>query len=177
MGKRNKMREEYIESWNLLGLSKFFLKKIDLFGKPINMTIAEDSNFKTNLGGIMTIVVALALLALFISEMITLFTRRNTTATRKQELLNIIDSQEVFELGKDERFKFALSLRIGGVDIIADKSYIDVNIDQISQRWQMVNGVRTAVNTFTPIPLVKCGNAFGEIEKKKAMDLGMDNYY
>ena len=111
----------------------FILHKIDLFAKPITLTYAQDPKFRSNIGGIFTILVGLILLSLGISEMYTLITRSNTTYSSILNTQDILKDSSLYKIGSDNYFNFGFSLVVDGTDLIADGTYVQVSLDQVTQ--------------------------------------------
>ena len=109
MGDRGRHRRFKRPQSTIRTFFDFILHKIDLFAKPITLTYAQDPKFKSNIGGICTIVVGLILFALAISELITLINKSNTTYSSIFNTQDILKDSTLYKIGSDSSFNFAFS--------------------------------------------------------------------
>lgn len=174
MGSRGRLRVFKKPRSGIRSFIEFILHKIDLFAKPITLTYAKDPKFKSNIGGICTILVGVILFALCISELITLINRSSTTYASIINTQDITTDTTVYNIGSDKYFDFAFSLVVDGVDLIADSTYAHVTLEQVTQTRSSSTSVSYSTKT---IPFLKCGTALDFINQSKASQLGINDYY
>lgn len=114
---------------------EFLLQKIDIFEKPVTFTINRENGFRSNVGGVSTILVGIIMFIYFITEMIALFSYDNVIVNSIDRSKNIVEHPETFEVGNSDTFAFGVNLLIDGVDYIADTTYVTLEINQVDQIW------------------------------------------
>ena len=147
-----------------------------MFAKPITLTFAQDPKFKSNIGGIFTILVGLILLSLGISELFALITRSNTTYSSILNTQDILKDESFYKIGLDKYFNFGFSLVVDGTDLIADGTYVQVALEQVTQT-RTSSSSSSITKTSKSIPFSKWGTAFDSIDKTKATQLGISSFY
>jgi hypothetical protein len=92
---------------------------------------------------------------LAVFEIITLIEKNSTVISRTDNNQDIINDNQLIELGQSDNFNFAFSLVVNGEDLIADPTYIEVSLEQIVMTWVDGANGRETRNTISSIPYVK----------------------
>ena len=177
MGDRGRNRSFEKPPSTLRSFLEMILHKIDLFARPITLTYAQDSEFKSNMGGIWTIFVGMILITLFALEVNTLYTKSDSIYSSSMNLEDLISDKTQLNLGSDKNFNFAFSLVVSGVDLIADGTYAQASLDLVTQTRTTTNGSSKTTSTTKSIPFAKCGTAFDSIDKSVATQIGISDFY
>ena len=72
---------------------------------------------------------------------------------------------------------YAFSLVVDGTDLIADGTYVQVSLDQVTQTRSTTSGTSTITTSSKSISYSKWGTAFDSIDKTKATQLGISSFY
>ena len=109
--------------------------------------------------------------------MTTLVTRSRTIYYSNVSIQDIDKDNNTYNIGSDKYFNFGFSLVVNGTDLIANGTYVDVSLDQVTQSRSTSSNSSTITTTYKSIPYSKWGTAFDSIDKSKATQLGLSDYY
>ena len=169
---------EQEERVGVLGYIQHFLKKIDLFGKPITFTFENRDSFNSNIGGIFTIILVMGLLGLFVSEMINVFGRLKPSVTTTTHQVPIINNPESIDLGMDSSFDFAFGIfNEDGINIMNNPLYTEVRLTLATINHTFEGGLRKENKTLETIKYDKCDRNITGLAAHQTLRFNLSNYY
>jgi hypothetical protein len=143
----------------------YFLKLIDIFGQGIQLRIGKDTKSKTNLGGILTILMMGLLLAMLIYNIGNVLNRRNPQISVEQQVTEEYPSLVL----NQETFPFSISLTNNGNVGVNKPNYFKFSVI-------LMSGLTTSSSlNETEFNLVNCKKKFfPRIKNDSYNSLNMD---
>ena len=87
--------------------------------------------------------------------MTTLVTRSRTIYYSNVSIQDIDKDNSTYNIGSDKYFNFGFSLVVNGTDLIANGTYVDVSLDQVTQTRSTSSNSSTITTTYKSIPYSK----------------------
>ncbi|KAL4475040.1 hypothetical protein ABPG74_001736 [Tetrahymena malaccensis] len=137
------------------------LRKLDMFGVPIQINFNYENKHTTKFGGIMSITIFALLLTLLINLLIQIINKSNPQVLQEQL---IVENPSRYDLS-DKNFNFALTLLDENYSPFIDESYYTITANFLYKENQtLANG--TIIQQFQSknIDLIKCTQSSFQVE-------------
>ena len=142
-----------------MGIGRYFykgfsyVKDFDMYGKRIAFTYKGQEEYKTLLGGIITIIVTIVMILYAQIMFRVLIGRTDTNKSTNGLIRNLVSDSESLDLSTTD-FSIAFTLDNDTLDIIADQSYVNVDVAQYT-----ITGGATGTTTNQSIGIQRCGSS------------------
>eukprot|EP00347_Sterkiella_histriomuscorum_P011285 403373037 len=156
-----------------------YIKKADIFGHPINLNYRNQSSFKTQFGGCITLIIQFLLFSYFVVLLINGIFRSEYAITNSSYYRNLSLDTDILYLNR-QNFDFAFNL--SPMNINGDDEYASLDVDEyfkveVNQVIMKGDGVKTILYEEIEVPMVLCqGYRFNnQTETLTAMNM-IDSY-
>ena len=148
-----------------------YVKDIDMYGKRIAFTYRGKEQYKTYLGGIITIMVVVVMI-LYAQIMFRVLIEKTDTGKSTNGLIrNLISDSDSLDLSTTD-FYFAFTMDNDTFDIITDQSYINLDITQYN-----ITGGSAGVITNKGVSIARCGSDYFKFEEQSSVNtFGISEY-
>ena len=148
-----------------MGIGRYFhkgfsyVKDFDMYGKRIAFTYKGQEEYKTLLGGIITIIVTIVMILYAQIMFRVLIGRTDTNKSTNGLIRNLVSDSESLDLSTTD-FSIAFTLDNNNpdndtFDIITDQSYVNVDVAQY-----IITGGATGTTNNQSIDIQRCGSSY-----------------
>ncbi|CAI2363351.1 unnamed protein product [Moneuplotes crassus] len=148
------------------------IRGLDMYPKTINFTYKGNEEFKTVIGGIISLGIHIIIIMYTLSLFNIMMANKNSSKSINTSVKNLREDTEIVNL-ENTTFQFAFTALIDDspIDIAAFPQYFTPEVNMYS---------KTKSQTFpqqTTVPFSKCGDNFKYYNQSAVKDLGIDQYY
>lgn len=134
------------------------LKGVDSFSTPVSMTFKGDTNYKTIVGGFLSISIILMFLVGLIIELIDVFKMEKMETSKNEIYFDLLTSENTYDLQEGE-FDIAFATEAyWNLDLDQEKRYIEWTVNQVDY-FRNYEEQRIDV-TRTPVEVVLCNSSY-----------------
>ena len=109
-----------------------YAKSFDIYGKSFNFTYEGEDQYKTFLGGIISIIITSVILVYSVNLFIVMINRDDTSTNVNTVITSLGNDTEELQLG-NSTFQFAISIDSENYSFLGDDSYFSINMIQFDE--------------------------------------------
>eukprot|EP00347_Sterkiella_histriomuscorum_P003157 403365373 len=157
-----------------------FVKGTDQFGHPIRLTYKNNDTYKTLPGGIVTLILRIAILVYFITEVVNVFQKKSTVTNSSYIRNTAIDTTEYhldqskWDIAFNMQYQFPNDPKY---NINTLHRYVNLKVEKAKFFFELVDGALTWNTKTEDMELVDCpeGRFLGETQITQNLGIGGPN--